>query len=111
LTLPPLLAATLTLTAPLHTADGELTTYVASLPVVVTGAVTLGASGSAAEKLELDCRSTCQQQLERTVALDARAVVAGDNAQPDASVFLRTEQVSSRPNSERRLRVGVLGAF
>jgi len=29
----------------------------------------------------------------------------------NAALFLRTEQVSARPNSERRLRLGVLGAF
>ncbi|MEO7035325.1 MAG: hypothetical protein ABI548_15490 [Polyangiaceae bacterium] len=111
LTLPPLLAATLSAAQPLRTADGELSTYVAFAPLTAVGPVTLNAQGAVAPKLELDCSTTCQEQVVGSLALEARAVVAGDPKRPDAALFVRSEQLSTRPNAERRLRLGVLGAF
>ena len=111
LTPSPLLVATLEATAPLQTADGERSTYLAFAALTALGPVTFNAQGAVAPKLELDCRSTCQQQVERSLALDARVVVAGAAQQPDAAVYVRSEQLSAQPNAERRLRVGVLGAF
>jgi hypothetical protein len=111
LTPSPLLIAALTATAPLQTPDGELSTYVAVAPLAQVSGVTWSAQGAVAPKLELDCRSTCQEQVEGSLALHAQVAVAGAPAQPNTAVFLRSEQVSARPNIERRLRVGVLGAF
>src|SRR5450755_4081708 len=86
LTPPPLLAATLTATDPLETAAGELSTYVAFAPLAAISGVTLTAQGAVAPKLQLDCNSTCQQQVEGSLGLDAQVLVAGQQGQANAAL-------------------------
>lgn len=107
----PRLLPTLRATAPMQTANGELDTYLAIAPLVAVSGVTVTAQGAVAPKLQLDCDTTCQQQVEGSLALEARLVIAGSQEHANAALFLRAEQLSPRPNGERRLRLGVLGAF
>lgn len=98
-------------TEPVQTADGELRTEVASVPLGAVNGLAFTAQGTVLPKLQLECSTTCQQQVQGSLGLEARVLIAGSEDQANAALFVRAEQVSARPNSERRLRVGVLGAF
>jgi hypothetical protein len=82
-------------------AAGPLRTFRADATWLRFGRLSLLTSSAATRGFELDCRSTCQPTLERSMAVEGRLHLFSTRAVPDAYLFTRYETRWSEAGTPR----------